>query len=100
MSKADIIFMDNCKKIIKTREWVKDELVKLGFTALDSKTNFLFVKHDRVSGEEIYLKLKEKGVLVRHFNKERIKEFNRVTIGSDEQMQTFLKAIKEILEDK
>ena len=93
-------FNDNCKKIIKTREWVKDELVKLGFTALDSKTNFLFVKHDRVGGEEIYLKLKEKGVLVRHFNKERIKDFNRVTIGSDQQMQTFLKAIKEILEDK
>ena len=93
-------FNDNCKKIIKTREWVKDELVKLGFTALDSKTNFLFVKHDRVGGEEIYLKLKEKGVLVRHFNKERIKGFNRVTIGSDQQMQTFLKAIKEILEDK
>lgn len=93
-------FNDNCKKIIKTREWVKDELIKLGFIALDSKTNFLFVKHDRVGGEEIYLKLKEKGVLVRHFNKERIKDFNRVTIGSDEQMQTFLKAIKEILEDK
>ncbi|MBQ4098468.1 MAG: histidinol-phosphate transaminase, partial [Clostridia bacterium] len=93
-------FNDNCKKIIKTREWVKDELIKLGFTALDSKTNFLFAKHERVGGEEIYLKLKEKGVLVRHFNKERIKEFNRVTIGSDEQMQTFLSAIKEILEDK
>ena len=73
-------FNDNCKKIIKTREWVKDELIKLGFTALDSKTNFLFAKHERVGGEEIYLKLKEKGVLVRHFNKERIKEFNRLTI--------------------
>ncbi len=93
-------FNDNCNKIIKTREWVKVELEKLGFISLDSKTNFLFVKHDKVDGEKIYLKLKEKGVLVRHFNKERIKDFNRVTIGSDEQMQTFLKAIKEIVEDK
>ena len=93
-------FNDNCNKIINTREWVKAELIKLGFTALDSKTNFLFVKHEKVEGEKIYIKLKEKGVLVRHFNKERIKDFNRVTIGSDEQMQTFLKAIKQIVEDK
>ena len=93
-------FNENCNKIIKTREWTKGQLEKLGFNILDSKTNFLFVKHDKVEGEKIYLKLKEKGVLVRHFNKERIKDFNRVTIGSDGQMQTFLKAIKEIVEDK
>jgi histidinol-phosphate aminotransferase len=69
----------------------------MGFTLTPSKANFLFAKHERVGGEEIYLKLKEKGVLVRHFTGERIKEYNRITVGSAEEMQALLTALKEIV---
>ena len=90
--------MDNCKKIIENREYTKKELEKLGFFVLDSRANFIFAKSDKISGKDFYLKLKEKGVLVRHFDKERIKEFTRITIGTKEQMDVFLNKTKEILE--
>lgn len=94
----DKYYMDNCKKIIENREYTKKELEKLGFFVLDSRANFIFAKSDKISGKDFYLKLKEKGVLVRHFDKERIKEFTRITIGTKEQMDVFLNKTKEILE--
>ena len=90
----------NCKTIIENREFTVSELKKLGFTMTDSSANFVFAKSDRISGEELYLKLKEKGVLVRHFTKDKICEYNRITIGTKEQMQALIDAIKSILEDK
>lgn len=96
----DEYYMDNCKKIISAREYTKNELEKMGFFVLDSFANFLFAKSDKISGEELYLKLKENGVLVRHFTSEKIKEFNRITIGTKEQMDIFLNKTKEILEAK
>lgn len=96
----DNYYMDNCKKIIEAREYTKSELEKLGFFVLDSRANFLFAKSDKISGEELYLKLKENGVLVRHFTSEKIKDFNRITIGTKEQMDIFLGKTKEILEAK
>lgn len=92
-------FENNCKEIIATRESTANALKKLGFWMTESKANFLFIKHDKIGGQELYLKLKEKGVLIRHFDSERIKEFNRVTVGSPDQMRTFIKRIEEILED-
>jgi histidinol-phosphate aminotransferase len=62
-------------------------------------TNFVFTKNPAVSGEELYLKLKARGILVRHFNKPRLTDYIRVTIGSREEMAAFVGAIKEILED-
>ena len=94
----DKYYMDNCKRIIENREYTKKELEKLGFFVLDSRANFIFAKSDKISGKDFYLKLKEKGVLVRHFDKERIKEFTRITIGTKEQMDVFLNKTKEILE--
>ena len=94
----DKYYMDNCKKIIESREYTKIELEKMGFMVLNSSANFLFAKSDKISGEELYLKLKENGVLVRHFKAEKIKDFNRITIGAKEQMDIFLKKTKEILE--
>ncbi len=91
-------FNSNCRKIIENREYTGIELKKLGFTMTNSKTNFLFVKHGGISGEELYLKLKEKGVLVRHFTADRISDFNRVTVGSREEMQTFIQTVKDIME--
>ena len=90
-------YVQNCKKIIETREFVRKQLIELGFEVLDSKANFLFAKSDKISGEELYLKLKDKGVLVRHFSKERIKDYNRITIGSKEEMIIFIEKVKEIL---
>jgi histidinol-phosphate aminotransferase len=60
----------------------------------------LFVKHNRISGEELYEKLKERGILVRHFTGERIVEYNRITIGSKEEMQALVETIKIILGEK
>ena len=89
----------NCQKIMKTREYVKTELEKLGFFVLPSKANFVFASSDDIDGGELYLKLKDKGVLIRHFTTERIKNFNRITIGTPEEMQIFIDKVKEILEE-
>ena len=96
----DGYFKDNCKKIIENREWTVRELKKLGFTVTDSKANFIFAKSDEIGGEALYLALKENGILVRHFNAPRISEYNRITIGNTEEMQTLIDKIKEILKKK
>ncbi len=93
-------YLDNAKKIIFNRDYTTLELEKLGFSVLKSKANFVFAKSDTIGGEALYLALKEKGVLVRHFNKDRIKDYNRITIGSLEEMQIFISKVKEILGDE
>ncbi len=93
-------FKKNCEKIIENREWTKRELEELGFCVLPSLSNFIFAKSSKISGKDFYLRLKERGVLVRHFDKDRIKEYNRITIGSISEMQEFIKITKEILESK
>lgn len=93
-------YVANCKKIEENREYTQRELVKLGFSVTDSKANFIFAKSDKISGEELYLKLKERGVLVRHFSTPDICEYNRITVGTREQMDILLQKIKEILEEK
>ena len=93
-------FKDNCKRIIENREWTQRELKSLGFEFLPSKANFIFARSERIDGKKLYLKLKENGVLVRHFDAERISDFNRITIGSAEEMQTLIDKIKEILENE
>ena len=89
--------IDNCKKIIENREKAKSQLESLGFSVTNSKANFLFVKHEKISGEDLYLKLKEEGVLVRHFDSPRIKEYNRITVGNDYEMQILIEKITKIL---
>lgn len=90
-------YMDNCKKIIEAREYTVRELEALGFEVLPSKANFVFAKHPDFDGNELYLKLKEKGILVRHFGSSRISDYNRITIGSIEQMRTFIEVTARIL---
>ena len=90
-------YMNNCQKIIKNREYTVQELENLGFEVLPSSANFVFAKSDKIGGKELYLKLKEKGVLIRHFEKDRIKDFNRITIGSAKEMRIFIQKTKEIL---
>ncbi|MGM9551857.1 MAG: histidinol-phosphate transaminase [Clostridia bacterium] len=89
---------DNCKKIIENREYAAGELGKLGFEMTNSTANFIFAKHNRMDGEELYKMLKEKGILIRHFNTERIKDYNRITIGTKEQMEKLIDTVREILE--
>lgn len=89
----------HCQTIMKSREWTTDALKRLGFTVLPSSANFVFAKHARIPGEDIYLKLKERGILVRHFSLVRIKDFNRITIGTQQNMEALIKALTEILEE-
>ncbi len=90
-------YMANAKLIEENREYTRAALCELGFTVLPSKANFLFAKSPDISGEELYLKLKARGILIRHFTKERIKDFNRITIGTLSEMESFLSATREIL---
>ena len=72
----------------------------MGFFVTDSLANFLFARHPRLSGEEYYLELKKRGILVRHFSNPRIAEFNRISIGSAEDMDSFCRITREILKTK
>lgn len=94
-------FRTNVEKTVLIREKTSDKLRKMGFMLTNSKTNFIFAKTDKIGGKELYLALKEKGILVRHFDSPRICEYNRITVGSEEQMDAFVTAVSEIIgEDK
>jgi histidinol-phosphate aminotransferase len=84
-------------KVTVTRDRVTDVLRGLAFHVLPSSANFLFIKPPNVSGKEFFTALREKGILVRHFNKDRIADYLRVSIGTDEDMDTFLENCKEII---
>ena len=92
-------YMDNCKKIIETREYTQSKLRELGFEVTDSKANFIFAKSDMIEGKELYLRLKDKGILIRHFGKEKIKDYNRITVGTRKEMDALISAVAEILEE-
>ena len=92
-------YMNNCRRIIENREYATAELRRRGFSVLDSKANFIFAKSEKIPGEEYYLRLKEKGVLVRHFTNPRICEYNRITIGTKEDMDVLLSATDEIFKE-
>ena len=93
-------YMQNCREIMETRAYTTDALRDLGFAVLDSKTNFVFAKSDRIGGGELYRALKERGILVRHFDKDIITDYNRITIGTRAQMDALITAIREILNEK
>ena len=90
----------NCRAIMDNRAYAAAELTKLGFVMTDSMTNFLFVRHPKVAGGEIYRALKERGILVRHFDGARIAEYNRITVGTGEQMDTLIQTLRTILEER
>lgn len=96
---SDTYFEENCEKIMKTRHWTKAALEDLGFTVLPSAANFLFARADNLSGMEVYQQLKARGILIRHFEKTRIRDFNRITIGTRQEMETLIENIKEILKE-
>lgn len=83
-------------KIVSVRENFSSALNKLGWTVLPSKANFVFARKEGVPGKEIYLKLKERGILVRHFDAEKVRDFVRITIGTKEDMEWLLHEMKSI----
>ena len=92
-------FRDTTGKLIATRERMKRELSRLGFSFPDSKANFLFVTHEQIAARDLYEALKIKKIYVRYFNKPRIDNYLRITIGTEEQMDALLRFLKQYLED-
>ena len=88
-------FESNIKKIVNTRERAKRELEELGFVMPDSKANFLFATHKSIDCFALFEWLRERHIYVRHFNKERISNHLRITVGTDEEMDRLISAIKE-----
>lgn len=98
--KRDEYNRENSLKIMDTRDKYGRILRGMGFEMTESQTNFFFARHPDIPGEELYLELKKRGVLIRHFNVERIKDYNRITVGTPEQMDRLVEAIKEIQEER
>ncbi len=91
--------MERCRVIMENREYTMKELRKLGFEMTPSMTNFVFARHPEMDGGELYRKLKNRGILVRHFDLSRICQYNRITIGTRENMDALLGAVREIMEE-
>lgn len=96
--KNDAWFRKNCETIRENRAALTEALRSLGFSVLPSEANFVFVRTDAISGEALYLELKRRGVLIRHFTAERIHDYNRITVGSRQQLEILLHKIRAILE--
>lgn len=95
-SARDKNYFNECvNKIIKTREWTIAELSKLGFETLPSKANFIFTTNKNIGAEKLFNYLKSQNIFVRYFNKPRINEYLRITIGTMEQMKALIETIKE-----
>lgn len=90
-------FQETVAKVIETREWTKKELKRLGFSFRDSQTNFIFAAHERVPAQKIFDALREKHIFVRHFGQERIDNYLRISIGTQEEMERFIRETEQIL---
>lgn len=94
----DTEYFNVCRKnIISTREWLMSELMQLSFKVLPSRTNFVFVKHKSKSARSLYQQLKQQGILVRYFDKPKINEYIRITIGLRDDMEQFLEKLKTLI---
>lgn len=98
--KDDAYFKETVNKVIATRERVKKELKELGFTFPDSKTNFIFASHERVPAKEIFMALRQADIYVRHWDKPRISNSLRISIGTDEEMDKLIAFLKDYLAGK
>ncbi len=98
--KDEAYFRSITGKIMTTREWVKKELDRLGFVFPDSQGNFIFAAHKQIPAKELFEALREKDIYVRYWNRPRIDNYLRITIGTDEEMKTFLNCLEEYLQNK
>ena len=94
----DKAYFQECRqKIMAARDYVSQGLGGLGFVVLPSLANFVLARHEKLAGEQLYLGLKQRGILVRWFDEPRIRDFVRITIGTPAEMEQLLQAVKEIL---
>ncbi|NLD19350.1 MAG: histidinol-phosphate transaminase [Clostridiales bacterium] len=93
-------YEEKCKIIAKNRDGLKVRLRAKGFYVLDSSANFLLIAHESISGQRMFEALKEKGFLVRHLDIARLDNYNRVTIGTESQMNRLVEAIEEVIEEE
>lgn len=97
--KADDLTKKHCAAVAQTRDETAKVLLKMGFETTPSSANFLFVRHPNKSGSAIYEGLRKRRILVRHFTTPRIEEYNRITVGTPQQMKALTDALNEILEE-
>lgn len=90
-------FKDTVNKVIATREWMKEELKKLGFSFQDSKSNFVFATHEKYKAADIQKYLRDNKILVRHFNQPRIDNYLRISVGTDYQAEKLIEALKNMM---
>lgn len=95
--KDDGYFRECIGRVIASRERIKPKLRELGFSFPESKTNFLFVTHESVSAEELFHKLRKDNIFVRYFKLPRIDNYLRISIGTDEEMNTLLESLNRII---
>lgn len=95
--KDRVYFEEGIRKIIKTREWAKEEFLKLGFSCLDSKANFIFATHPEYDARELFETLKDNGIYVRYWGGGRISQYLRITVGTREEMDVFFKFLKDYM---
>ena len=94
---AEDYYREKCAAICRTRQWTAGQLEAMGFQVLPSLTNFLFAKTEAMDGQALYQALKARGILVRHFSNPRICQYNRITIGTQAQMEQLVQTLKEVL---
>lgn len=92
----DPYFRANCAAIVQNRDWVTSTLRQLGYRVIDSKANFVLAAAPDYGGQTLYLALKARGILVRHFETRRLRDYNRITIGSRQQMDALIQAVREL----
>lgn len=95
--KDDVYFRETVEKVVATREWFEKELTRLGFTYPKSSSNFVFASHKTIPAREIFEKAKEQKIYVRYFDKPRINNYLRISIGTDEEMRTFVKFLERLV---
>ena len=93
----DAYFKETVDKVVATREWFQEELTNLGFTFQSSSANFVFASHEKIPAKKIFEAAKEKKIFVRYFNKPRIDNYLRISIGTDEEMKTFVDFLKSLV---
>ncbi len=92
-------FEDSCRRIIETRQWMVEELGGLGFEVLPSAANFVLARHATERAQDLYSRLKDNGVLVRYFNKPRIDNYLRITVGTDGEVENLMQNLRALIAD-
>ena len=95
----DEVNMKHCRMVMDNREYTVEQLKALGFEMTDSTANFIFVKHPAIGGDVLFHKLRERGVIIRHWFKPELNDYNRITIGSREQMDILLREVRDIFKE-